>query len=270
LYEAAMAEDGAAFYTPQSEQSSQALIDAFEAEYPGLNVELVRLATGALSQRYEEERAAGIVAGDIMMSTDPNFMIAMHEQGYFENLSENDIPNLAQWPSEYVGDTIIRNTAIFPNGILYNTELVGEDPFSDWEDLLDPAYTGELMLVDPRGIGTFQILTNMLYEEYGPEFIEALGEQVGVVVDSGIPGSQSIAAGEYSVLIYTNEAVRRGVSDQGAPVRLFVPPLVNGVRTVGGRLDRVLGAKYRAPVCQLPSLSGWTGGIRSDGCVDVG
>ncbi|MGH3756436.1 ABC transporter substrate-binding protein [Actinophytocola sp.] len=229
LYKAAQSEDAATLYTPQTEESSQALVDAFKEKYPEIKeVQILRLSTVELGQRYEKERDSGVVAGDVVMSTDPNFMLAMDKKGYFADLSPTVLPNITQWPEEYVTDTFIRTVGGFPLGVIYNTDALGEDPFQDWSDLLDPKLKERLTIVDPRAIGTYQILANMLYEEYGADFLKGIASQVGTVVTSSIPGSQGVAAGEADALWVTNEAVRISLSKEGAPVKLFIPDYTTG------------------------------------------
>lgn len=228
LVEAATAEGQVVFYTSQNPEQSQQLVDAFEAEYPGITVELQRLAPGALVQRYAEERGAGVVAADVMVQTDPNFIAEGDEEGWWVDLSAEEIPALADWPEDAVFSNWVGNVGNFPLGIMYNSDIVGDEPFTGWEDLLDPQYEGQIILVDPIPIGTFMALSNMWLERYGPEFLEGLAAQNPQIVESGVPGSQSVAAGEYPILVPTLETLAVPLRDAGAPVYLFMPEFTTG------------------------------------------
>lgn len=60
-------------YSSLNPEVSEAVLAAFEEEYPDVEVSYLRLSTGPLTVRYQQEQEAGVVAADVMMAADKTF-----------------------------------------------------------------------------------------------------------------------------------------------------------------------------------------------------
>src|SRR5699024_3961037 len=102
----------------------------------------------------------------------------------------------------------------------YHTDLVSpEEVPESWEDLLDPKWQGQILMVDPQASPTPVALLELLRETYGDEFLERLSEQEPDVVDSAGPGGQQVAAGAFAFNFPTaGGAHSQPLMDDDAPI----------------------------------------------------
>src|SRR5690606_10485714 len=69
LVAAANAEGELTFYTTTAEEFVKKLTDGFTAEYPGIEVKVLRLASGALHARFATETETGVFVADMVDTT---------------------------------------------------------------------------------------------------------------------------------------------------------------------------------------------------------
>lgn len=209
-------------YSALNPEVSEAILAAFKDEHPDIKVNYLRLSTGPLTVRYQQEQEAGVVAADIMMAADKNFFTAGNEQGWFADLPGR-IDGIEDWPEEALTEDSVIKLSTAPAGVNYNSNLVkGDDIPDSWDDLLDPKFKGKILLADPRTVPTNLFLLTKLGEEYGEDFLTGLRDQDLKVVPSAVPGSQQLAAGEASLLFPNIESVTKALKDQGAPVETVI------------------------------------------------
>ncbi|HJE61830.1 MAG TPA: extracellular solute-binding protein [Nocardiopsis listeri] len=216
LVEAAQEEGTLTVYSTETEEHLVAVINAFEEEY-GIPVEYVRLASSAVVQRFAGEKDSGVVAADVIQLTDTTMV--QDNEDWFRPFDEELLPALAEYDEEYRHDHHAAG-AIYASGVQYNTDLVSpEEVPESWEDLLDPKWEGQILMVDPQASPTPVALLELLRETYGDDFLERLGEQNPEVVDSAGPGGQQVAAGAFAFNFPTaGGAHTQPLIDEGAPV----------------------------------------------------
>lgn len=232
LIAAAKEEDAVNFYYAQDPDRAQATIDAFTEKY-GIDVEWLRLSGTQLTQRYMADVQAGTVPDAIGTGT-PAFYAEGAEQGLFEQLTADVEPEFANWPKEA---TLFDDTTILlsssPRQVVYNTERVPEEEApTTWEDIVDSTFKDEIIQVDPRIVPTELGLWQVLHDEYGPEFLERFADQNAVTVESGVPGAQSLAAGEKKLMVATSASVVQPLIDDGAPLAMVQIEPVNGAEVM--------------------------------------
>ena len=141
-------------YTALNETTNNAFTDAFKAAYPGTTVDLLPLAAaGDLQTRITAEKASP--KADIFIGGSSEFHDPLGKAGLLENYVS---PNAAQLKPEFkdaAGFWTGWYTGIF--GFIANTdrltkEVGGKVP-ATWDDLLDPAWKGKLILPDPVKTG---------------------------------------------------------------------------------------------------------------------
>ena len=79
------------------------------------------------------------------------------------------------------------------------------EPPSTLQDLLNPAFKGEIIIPDPSTSGTgYTFLSSLLQlidEKKGWEFIEAINGQVGQYTASGYTAAEKTGLGEYLICV---------------------------------------------------------------------
>lgn len=218
LVAAAQAEGEVQWYTAAS--TFETIAEAFQEEY-GISVVANRQNSGAITQLYMSEADAGAVVADVMQAFNPPLYVDAAEKGYFAPITPEEVPNLAKVPEE------LRSEFWAPSnswvwGPVYNTQLVTE-PLETWEDLLNPAFKGHIVMADPRLGGVTAAWVNWLHNTYGEEFLRALGEQDLQWVDSNVAALDRLAAGEVWIVIPTNKNNPDPLIEQGAPLQFVAP-----------------------------------------------
>lgn len=234
LVAAAQTEGSLVWYSVPAEGIAQAVSDGFADEY-GIEVEFQRLASSDLSQRYAAEADAGDVVADAILMSNTPFVPQALDSGWTTPLAEAGIPGFpGDWPSDFLLDD--RGTAIVsiePSVIAYNTDLVadGEEPL-EWEDLADPKWAGEIIIVDPAASPAYVDFWSVILGATSPEVLEGIAANVGATFPSGVPAIEALAAGEGSVVVPGVGAIVLGAADRGAPVDYSLPTVSNGPEIV--------------------------------------
>ncbi|MDD6791457.1 MAG: extracellular solute-binding protein, partial [Thermobifida fusca] len=194
LVEAAQKEGIVTWYVSIPDEPVQAVANAFEQEY-GIAVEVVRMGSPVVAQRYSTERDAGQAVGDLVTIPEAHVLDEYIEKGWLRTLPADQLENLDEWPEEALHKDTYFLVNSQPIGVAYNTDKLSEAP-QDWEDLLDPKLKGEIDMADPMSFLSWAAFLSILKEEYGEEFLEGLADDDIKKVDSAIPGTQQVAAGE--------------------------------------------------------------------------
>ncbi len=234
LVAAAQDEGSLVWYSVPAEGIAQAVSDGFAEEY-GIDVEFQRLASRDLSQRYAAEADAGDVVADAILMSNTPFVPQALESGWITPLAEAGIPGFpGDWPADFLVDD--RGTAIVsiePSVIAYNTDLVadGEQPL-EWEDLTDPKWEGEIIIVDPAASPAYIDFWSVILGGTSPEVLEGIAANVGATYPSGVPAIEALAAGEGSIVVPGVGAIVLGAAGRGAPVDYSLPTVSNGPEIV--------------------------------------
>ena len=214
----AESDGGLVWYNSYAPVPSEALMAAFTERYD-IPVEYIRLTTGPLTQRFAAESGAGSHTADVMTISGGVFFEEALQQGWITTLDETDVPTLADWPDEGWNLDAVATVSINPIYTAWNTDRVASDEVPEsWEDLLEPRFSGDLMIPDIRAVPSWLAQTHMLANELGDDFLRGLADQDFDLVESVVPGSQALAAGENAVLIFVNEGVIGPLKEEGAPV----------------------------------------------------
>lgn len=206
--------------------------EAFEEKYPFISVSESRADGRDFIPRMREEREAGRYTVDAFeMSADTHLLLEDLDmrQPYWSPA----LDAYADDVKEPAGDGLVYRTSdrLSFVGFGYNTDLLDADAVPQtYEDLLDPALEGELVLVgDATGAQVFEVMV----ESEGEDFPERLGEQNYTVQQVGARALLDlIVAGEVtaSPSLFRNHVL--AAADDGAPVAF--QPLSPVSTSVGG------------------------------------
>ena len=141
-------------YTALNETTNNAFTDAFKTAYPGTTVDLLPLAAaGDLQTRITAEKASP--KADIFIGGSSEFHDPLGKAGLLENYVSPNAASLKPEFKDAAGFWTGWYTGIF--GFIASTdrlnkEVGGKLP-ATWDDLLDPAWKGKLILPDPVKTG---------------------------------------------------------------------------------------------------------------------
>jgi iron(III) transport system substrate-binding protein len=227
LYTKAKSEPSLTWYSSQDPARNDAVLKAFQAKYPDLHATSFRLASGELANRYSQEHQSGVHTAGLVTLSSPDFVQQGQQKGWFDKLSADALPELKTYPADFYSDGVA-TTGISVFGIGYNTTLV-QNPPKNWTDLLGPDYRGKIILGDPRNTPAYIALGTVWLQKYGENFLRGLAGQQPKLVDSMVPGTQQLAAGEGSIGLPSVLTVLSPLKSDGAPLDITVPDVTTGV-----------------------------------------
>lgn len=197
--------------------------DGFTEE-TGIEIEWVSVSTGAkLSQLQAEE---GETTTDIWFGGGVDSYFAARDLGY---LYQYESPEFANIDDKYLDpEGYFGALSLVPFGFIVNEELIedlGLDMPEKWEDLMDPQYSGEIIMADPSiSGGQYAILSSLIQvmgEEEAWEFWEAVNENVDFYAQSGGEPQQKVAAGEFAIGLTAIHGQTFGLMETAPVVGVF-------------------------------------------------
>lgn len=210
-------------YYSNSTDWADPLIEEFENQ-TGIEVSLVQDGTSSLFARIKAEAAnpqGDVVWGGVIDTYRAN-------QDLLQPYTPNTVADL-------------KEQAVDPNGyytgfdmgpmvMIYNTDLVDEaDAPTEWADLLDEKYFGQIATADPTSSSSAFACMMSIIQAYGTddgkgyEFIEKLVANLdGKIIDSSSGVIKGVANGEYMVGLTYEEGALRYI-ESGAAVQIVYP-----------------------------------------------
>jgi iron(III) transport system substrate-binding protein len=232
LIEAARKEAKVILYSSMDLSVGEKLGKAFEAQYPGIAVQIERSGSERLFQRLDQEFASGIRAADIVNSSDASHFISWKKNGWLapfvtEDIAQHFLPDYRD------PDGMFATSRIWLSSIAYNTTLVKpEDAPKSFADLLDPKWAGKLVKGHPAYSGTIMTATFQTVRELGWDYMEKLSKQRVMQVQSSTDPPKKLSLGERAVMADGNEYGIVLLKEAGQPVEPVYP--IEGTPTISG------------------------------------
>ena len=115
-------------YTSQPNEQMTAVVEAFNADHPEIEVEVFRTGTTELMTKLQAEFTAGGVEADVMLIADSVAMTQLKNEDRLYAYTDAPVENL---PEAVIDpDMTFFGTKLITTGIVYNTDLVSEPPAS--------------------------------------------------------------------------------------------------------------------------------------------
>src|SRR3981189_3717731 len=232
LIEAAKKEAKVVVYSAMDLPVGEKLGKAFEAQYPGIQVQIERSGSERLFQRIDQEFASGIRAADVVNSSDASHFITWKKNRWLAPFVTEDIAQhfLAEYRDP---EGMSATTRIYLSSIAYNTNLVKpDDAPKSFADLLDPKWAGKMVKGHPAYSGTIMTTTFQLVRELGWDYYEKLSKQRVMQVQSSTDPPKKLALGERAIMADGNEYNVVLLKEAGQPVDPVYP--TEGTPTVSG------------------------------------
>lgn len=234
LVDAAQEEGSFTLYGSLDESVLQGIGEEFTALYD-VEVEPVRLVTADLTQRFLSEAESDAPASDAVLVTYSPFFADALEDGSLEPVTEADIPGYPEdFPEEYLEeDDEVPLVSMVPTSMVYNSDDFPAGP-SSWEEYAEPEYDGELAIAEASSSPANLSFWQLMREEYGDDFLEAVGDNNPTWHNSAVPGTQAVAAGEDKLGHPGVQAIVDNLMETGAPIETIIPGPTTGPETAYG------------------------------------
>jgi iron(III) transport system substrate-binding protein len=232
LIEAAKKEARVVLYSAMDLPVGEKLGKAFEAQYPGIQVQIERSGSERLFQRIDQEFGSNIRAADVVNSSDASHFITWKKNGWLapyvtEDMAQHFLPEYRD------PDGMSATTRIYLSSIAYNTNLVKpDDAPKSFTDLLDPKWAGKMVKGHPAYSGTIMTATFQMVREFGWDYYEKLSKQRVMQVQSSTDPPKKLALGERAVMADGNEYNVVLLKEAGQPVEPVYPS--EGTPTISG------------------------------------
>lgn len=212
-------------YTSLEEDDAKVYLEAFAKAEPDIKVNLLRLSTGDLGARMLAEKSNpqhDVVWGwAATQMVDPRIMEMLEP---YQPAGIDAVKASFKDP----GDKWFATTGYFA-AFCVNTEVLKKYNLpmpTSWEDLLNPAYKGHLIMPNPASSGTgyLQIssLLQMKGEEAGWKYLHELDKNMGQYIKSGSKPCKLTRVGEYAVGASFAFVGVKSI-DQGFPIKVVIP-----------------------------------------------
>ncbi|MFZ1416119.1 MAG: putative 2-aminoethylphosphonate ABC transporter substrate-binding protein [Defluviicoccus sp.] len=200
---------------------------AFEAAHPDIQIQWVRDSTGIVTARLLAEKAKP--QADVIWGLAASSLLLLDRDGLLEGYAPAGVENLKpKFRSSKNPPTWVGNDA-WMSAVCYNTieaSKKGLPKPSSWDDLLNPAYKGQLVMPNPASSGTgFLTVSGWLQQMGEPQgwaYMDKLNENIAAYTHSGSKPCKQAAAGEYPLGI-SIEYTGASLKTKGAPIDVILP-----------------------------------------------
>ena len=220
LYAAAQEEGSVTIYSSQGLDQLNALAAAFQEEYPGVSVEVVRGTDGDTIPRVDTELATNTSGGDLVVTAAPGWIQTQAQAGsWVDPTASPQLAGLGAYDAElYLHDGNYFEVGAAVLTFAWNTNDV-PDGLSGYADLLDPELAGgRIAVVDPA-IGPAVVDFYLWLEEsFGEDYVEQLAAQQPRIYPSALPIGEALTSGEVSAAAYAAPTQLVPAAESGAPV----------------------------------------------------
>ncbi len=205
-------------YTSEVLADVNALVEAFRARNPGVQVQVFRSGTGEVVAKLRAELEAGNPQPDLLWFANEDYLKELSGKGLLRRIP----PTVPGFPVQYAyGGGLYYEVRLLYNILAVNTQRVREPPLL-WRDLLKPQYRGLLAMPDPNFSGAALATVGTLAGRLGFSFFEGLREQGMRIEQSNPVLQQKLGRGEYGLAITTDFGVRQEIA-RGAPLAVVYP-----------------------------------------------
>lgn len=220
LIEAAKKEGKVVFYTSIEVQVAEKIAKAFEAKYPGINVQVERSGSERIFQRIGQEYTSKIYAADVISTSDAAHFIIWKRDGWLMPHLPVDVTQ--HFPKDQTDpDGAFAPWRVSLSVIGYNTKLVKpEEAPKGFADLLDPKWTGKIVKAHPSYSGTILTATFQISRDLGWDYLDKLAKQRVMQVQSSTEPPKKLSMGERAVMADGSEYVLLKMKADGNPVEV--------------------------------------------------
>lgn len=214
-------------YSIIHEEETEALTQLFTKK-TGIPVSFLRASTGELVNRVIAEKADP--QADILLGGASNYHMQADEAGalekYVSPMAKN-VPAYARSENDTWTGFCVLTLGIGVNSNRFKTKFPSEKIPQTWEDLLNPAFKGEIVLTNPVASSTAYLFVQdqlqRLGWDKGWDYLISLSDLVGQFPDSGSAPAKLVGTGEYTLGVSYLHALAK-YNAEGFDITLVAPP----------------------------------------------
>ena len=214
-------EDGSCtIYSSQALDNLNSLADAFEKEYPGISVDVVRGTDGDNIPRLETELSTNTAGADLAIVASKGWVVDHAKAGdYVDPTAAPQLAGMGDFDTSaffHDGNYFEVGAAVLSMG--WNTEHV-PDGLKDMTDLLDPSLSGgKIGVIDPAIAPAVVDYWLWIEENWGEDFVKQLAAQKPRIYPSTLPIGEALQSGEVYATGYAAPTQLIPAAASGAPV----------------------------------------------------
>ncbi len=214
-------------YTALEDDQINAYLTTFKAAHPDVTINITRASTGIITAKLLAEKdnpqadvVWGVAATSLLVLKSNNMLEAYAPKGLERILPEfKDAQAVPFWVGIDAWETafLVNKDVLAKKGI---TKIP-----TGYQDLLDPAYKGLIVMPDPNASGTGLLTLNGLIKLYGEtgawDYLKALDANIAAYLQSGSAPAKNTATGEYGIGIsfgYRCIKSQKDLGDKGVVV----------------------------------------------------
>jgi iron(III) transport system substrate-binding protein len=219
----AKAEGLVVFYTSVDVSVAERLARDFQSKY-GIKVQVERTGSERVFQRIGQEMGSNLHVADVVNTSDAANFLVWKSSGWLANIRMEEIERY--WPPQFRDrDGTFATWRATLSPIAYNSSQVkqSEAP-ATWADLLQPRWKSRLVKAHPAYSGSEMTADYELMKAFGWNYLQKLGEQKVMQVQSSTEPPKVLSRGEQPVMAGGNEYVVFQLQAQGSPLVLVYPP----------------------------------------------
>ena len=205
-------------YSSMQEAQLQAIEAAFEAKYPGVDMEYYYAGGGKLvTKMTTEAQNGGQIAGDLVWLGDPSDYEAFKANGWLAQYTSPETDHIAAEYSDK--DGYYTAGRLVTMGIAWFIGVDDEEAPKTWNDLLDPKWQNQIIMTDPSQASTtkYWMAAMMQSPKYGEAYFQKLKDN-GVELESGTTATHNrVADASYQVGICL-DYVSANLIAEGSPM----------------------------------------------------
>ena len=193
-------------------------LEYLKAKFPDAEINMTYMSSGKLAAKVQAEGAD--TEADILLSLSSGYANTLKEQGLLRAYTPD-----SRYKAEYAdADSVILPNGVWAGAILVNTrelEKLGLPMPESYQDLLNPAYKGHIVMSNPgsSSTGYFFVhgILNLYGEDAGWNYFDALHENIMLYGESGSIPSSMVEKGE-AVIGLGIDYEGMNLRDDGKPV----------------------------------------------------
>jgi|GEM_PF-234388 len=183
LVDAAVEEGRLVWYTSNTRPAADAAAGLFEETYPGIQVEVFQAGGSQVTAKVEAELLSGNVQADVVDYSDGSVAVDQAARGVFERYLPEDADQISEELQDAEGYWF--SPYYLTSTIVYNPTIIAEaDAPKSWQELTLPKWSGKVGMASPDYAGTAVGTIGTWEQEFGEEYIAALGAN-GLTVFEG-------------------------------------------------------------------------------------
>lgn len=222
LYADAQKEGTLSLYTIMPEAQAITIGKEFTAD-TGIEVKVTSAPGTELATRIKTEIGANNLAGDVFTTSAPADMVGWKDADYLAPFEVPGFEEAANNPAAIDPELNYYPYNVYVYLPALNTEIVeNPDSVKDWEDIIDPEFTGKVGIT-PAGVGGSGIAQAAFQTEVlGEDWLKKLAAVEPVVFNASSEVAQNLAQGNVSTAIIYEPTAFQFIAD-GAPIKLLYP-----------------------------------------------